>query len=232
MLKRDSLVNDHSRAIRSFVQRQGRKSEILEQHVSLGWPRFGLSLRDPFDAQAVFGRVAPLTLEIGFGNGQALVALARQHPERDFIGVEVYGNGVAQLLGAILRYELKNIRIYCADAIEVLTNCIPETSLQAVHIFFPDPWPKARHHKRRLVQPDFVSLVGQKMLQHGILHLATDWQAYATQILQTLSASALFVNTAENDNFCSRPSSRIMTKFEQRGQRLGHDVWDIIFRKV
>lgn len=231
MLERDSLVNDQNRAIRSFVLRRGRKSEILEQNLIRGWSRFGLSLHERLNAKAVFGRIAPLTVEIGFGNGQALVALARQHPERDFIGIEVYRNGIAQLLGAILHYQLSNIRIYCADAVEVLNNCIADTSLQAVHLFFPDPWPKARHHKRRLVQPGFVDLVGQKLQPQGILHIATDWQDYALQIMHTLTCSTILENTAGINNFSPRPSSRIMTKFEQRGQRLGHAVWDVIFRK-
>ncbi|MES1998981.1 MAG: tRNA (guanosine(46)-N7)-methyltransferase TrmB [Pseudomonadota bacterium] len=183
----------------------------------------------PLDLTAVFGRAAPIILEIGFGMGDATAAIAAARPEHDFIGIEVHGPGVGSLLLQTEARALNNLKIIQHDAVEVLRDMIPDGSLAGVHIFFPDPWHKTRHNKRRLIKPDFVAQLARKLAPGGYLHAATDWEDYAIQILAVLSAEPALMNSA--DGYAPRPDYRPLTKFEQRGIRLGHGVWDIVFRK-
>jgi tRNA (guanine-N7-)-methyltransferase len=194
-------------------------------------PRFVLPYAAAtLDASAVFGRNAPLALEIGFGMGAATAEVAAAQPAVDFIGIEVHEAGVGALLQRIEQRGLSNLRIVQHDAVEVLRSMIAPASLAGVHLWFPDPWPKKRHHKRRLVQPPFIALLASRLAPRGYLHCATDWQPYAEQMLAVLSAEPLLANTA--DAYAVRPATRPLTKFEQRGLTLGHGVWDLIFRRV
>ena len=195
------------------------------------WPGYGLDAAVVFDPLAVFGRSAPLVLEIGFGNGETLVQMAGEQPETDFIGIEVHRPGVGHLLLQADERKLTNLRVYCADAVSVLENCLPDASLDRIHLFFPDPWPKKRHHKRRIVNPEFVRLVANKLKSGGIFHLATDWKDYADQMLQVTEENGELENRAGRHAFAPRPESRPMTKFEGRGRRLGHGVWDLMLLK-
>ncbi len=221
------------RAIRSFVVRAGRMTTAQERAWRELWPRYGIAAHDgPIDFRAVFGRDAPVTLEIGFGNGESLVALARAHPERDFVGLEVHRPGVGHLLLRCEAEHLVNVRAVCEDAVEVLQLHVANGALDEVLLYFPDPWPKKRHHKRRIVQTAFAELVARKLRPAGIFRMATDWQPYAEHMLAVGSACMGLHNESESGSFVSRPESRPLTRFEQRGQRLGHGVWDLAFRKV
>ncbi|MGH8279457.1 MAG: tRNA (guanosine(46)-N7)-methyltransferase TrmB [Gammaproteobacteria bacterium] len=183
---------------------------------------------DPFELAALFRRDAPCTLEIGFGNGDTLLTLACAHPHEDFIGVEVHRPGIGRLLLGLESHALTNVRVVCADALEVLSGCMPDASLSAILIYFPDPWPKKRHHKRRLVQPEFAALVARKLKRGGQLHLATDWPDYAEHMLAVLVANPDFSNAA-GTGFAPRPAARLLTRFEHRGLKLGHAVRDLVF---
>jgi tRNA (guanine-N7-)-methyltransferase len=197
-----------------------------------GWKRWGLAWEEGMqDLDAVFGRSAPRVLEIGFGMGQSLVAMAGDSPTTDFIGIEVHTPGVGKLFHGMDATGVSNIRVYCHDAVEVVRDCIPDASLDTVQIFFPDPWHKKKHHKRRLVQPAFVALLERKLKPGGLLHLATDWEAYADHIMAVLSASEGLVNCCGEGCFAPRPAHRPLTKFERRGERLGHGVWDLLFNR-
>ena len=221
---------ERPRRIRSFVRRQSRATQAQRRALQTLLPKYGL---DPeqgrFDFAAIFGREARRTLEIGFGNGENLLALARTHVDEDFLGVEVHRPGVGRLLLALEAEKLGNLRIVCADALEVLNRCVADASLDAVLIFFPDPWPKKRHHKRRLLQPEFTALLARKLKPGGRLHLATDWPDYAEHMLAVLSASPAFTNLAGDGGYMPRPEERSLTKFESRGLKLGHPVRDLIF---
>lgn len=218
------------RPIRSFVLRQGRVSNAQQRaHDSL-LPRYGIAFsQNVLDLDQVFGRAAPKILEIGFGMGETTAAIAAGHPENDYLGIEVHTPGVGSLLKEIDAQGLANVRIVQHDAVEVLTNMIALSSLDGVHIFFPDPWPKKRHHKRRLIQPAFIALLVKRLKPGAYVHVATDWQEYAEQVLAVLSADPKLVNTTAG--YAPRPDYRPQTKFESRGLRLGHGVWDIVFRK-
>jgi tRNA (guanine-N7-)-methyltransferase len=170
-------------------------------------------------------------VEIGFGNGACLAKLADDNPDNDYIGIEVHRPGVGHLLIQLEQHGLPNVRVYCHDAIEVLTNCLPDNSLSAVHLFFPDPWHKRKHHKRRIVQASFLDLLAKKLHSGGYFHAATDWEHYADAMLEVLSADERFINASIDNTYCERPAYRPLTKFEQRGIRLGHGVWDLIFTK-
>jgi tRNA (guanine-N7-)-methyltransferase len=220
-----------SHRIRSFVRRQGRITAAQRAALTELWPRFGLDPGLAFDPLAVFGRRAPLTLEIGFGDGGNLLAMALASPEEDFLGVEVHTPGVGHLLLQLEKHGLGNVRVYCADAVEVLERCIPDASLERILVLFPDPWPKKRHHKRRLVTPEFARLAAAKLTPGGPLHAATDWEDYAHWMLEVLNKCAELENLAEEGGFSARPAYRQPTKFEQRGRRLGHAVWDLVFRR-
>lgn len=219
------------RHIRSFVCRKGKKTSSQRLALENLWPRYGLSVDVPFNQDAIFGRSAPTVLEIGFGDGKSLATMAANAPEKDFIGIEVYENGIGRLLASLEKMHLSNVRIFHHDAIEVLTKCIPDSSLETIQIFFADPWPKSRHHKRRLIQTTFIDLVAKKLKKGGILHLATDWMDYAYQMMSVLSASDYFQNLAGEGQFAPRPIFRPLTKYEQRGLKLGHNTWDLLFEK-
>lgn len=218
------------RRVRSFVLREGRLTPGQERALERWLPEYGLPGNDePLDMEALFGRAAPTLLEIGFGNGATLLELAQRHPGWNFIGVEVHRPGVGHLLKLAGEQGVTNIRVSSRDAIEVLERQIPDASLHRVMLYFPDPWPKKRHHKRRIVQPSFAALVARKLAPQGEFHLATDWENYAEHMKDVLDASPDFVNTA--DGYAPRPEERPLTKFEQRGQRLGHGVWDLVYRR-
>ena len=221
------------RQIKSFVLRQGRLSQRQETALNLLSTQY---LLDPeqndYDWSKLFNNPKQVVLEIGFGMGKSLIDMAKVNPETYYIGIEVHKPGLGAILADIQDQELSNIRLFCADAVKVLSQCIKDNSLDAIHIFFPDPWPKRRHHKRRLIQADFVDLLIQKLKKDGYLHLATDWQDYALHMLRVLSAKNVLENTAGAGNFSADRAQRPLTKYEQRGQRLGHEVWDLIFRKI
>ncbi len=218
------------RPIRSFVLRQGRITAGQQRALETLWPRYGLEPeRGLLDLDTLFGRHAPVTLEIGFGMGESLAAMAASAPEQDFIGVEVHRPGVGSLLHRVEEAGLTNVRAFCADAVEVLTRCLPDGSLARVCLFFPDPWHKKRHNKRRLVQPSFVELVRRKLMPGGVFHLATDWEDYAAQMLAVLSAAPGFDNAAGPGRYAPDRGDRPSSKFERRGERLGHGVWDLRF---
>ena len=217
--------------IRSFVLRQGRVSNAQRRYHDEMMAKVGIPYApSPLDLDAVFGRSAPRIFEIGFGMGETSAAIAEAHPQNDYIGVEVHTPGVGSLCKLIAEKELSNQRIIQHDAVEVLRDMIPEQSLDGAHIFFPDPWPKARHHKRRLIQPPLVALLASRLKTGGYLHCATDWENYAEQMLDVLAAEPSLQNTA--DGYAPRPDYRPLTKFEQRGLRLGHGVWDLVFRRA
>jgi tRNA (guanine-N7-)-methyltransferase len=222
----------HPRAIRSFVARAGRMTVAQERAWRDLWPIYGVGQEsdEALDLDALFGRNARRTLEIGFGNGESLLALAAAHPDQDFLGIEVHRPGVGHLMLRAEALCLTNVRAACRDAIEVLERRVPDASLDEVLLYFPDPWPKKRHHKRRIVQAPFVELVARKLKSGGRFRLATDWQHYAEQMLDVVGACAMLENEFAA-GFAPRPDSRPLTRFESRGQRLGHGVWDLCFRK-
>ena len=221
-----------TRKIRSFVLRQGRFSPAQQRAFEQAWPRFGLDysggVRD-FDAS--FGRRAPRILEIGFGNGEALLHSAARDGARDHIGIEVHAPGVGRLLHALAAADLPHVRVYRHDAVEVLENEIADAALGEIRIYFPDPWHKKRHHKRRLLNPAFAALLARKLAVGGRLHLATDWHDYAEQMWDVLDATPAFVNVAGPRGHVPRPDWRPQTHFETRGQKLGHGVWDLLYER-
>jgi tRNA (guanine-N7-)-methyltransferase len=221
------------RAIKSFVMRAGRMTEGQQRGLDQGWPKFGLQLEDGLrDFDQLFGRTAPRTFEIGFGMGHSTLEMAAASPEQDFIGVEVHRPGVGALLNGLMTQNLSNMRVYSCDALDVLRHCVADASLDRVLLFFPDPWHKAKHNKRRIVQPAFAELVRQKLKVGGVLHMATDWQPYAEYMLEVMNAAPGFQNLATDGHYVPRPSERPTTKFERRGERLGHGVWDLKFQRI
>jgi tRNA (guanine-N7-)-methyltransferase len=221
----------HPRAIRSFVTRAGRLTDAQQRALAELWPKYGVAFEGvPLNLDALFGRSAARVVEIGFGNGDHLAARAASHPEQDHIGVEVHRPGVGRLLLAIHERGLTNLRIVCHDAVAVLEEQIPPRSLDEVLILFPDPWPKKRHHKRRLIQSAFVAMLTERLKAGGMLRLATDWQPYAQQMLEVLDAVPQLSNVAADERFMPRPAERDRTRFEARGERLGHQVWDLAYR--
>jgi tRNA (guanine-N7-)-methyltransferase len=224
---RETITAGH---IRSFVLRQGRVSKAQRRYHDEMMTRIGIPYAPlPFDFDAVFGRCASRILEIGFGMGETSATIAEAHPGNDYLGVEVHTPGVGSLCKLVAEKGLANLRIIQHDAVEVLRDMIPESTLDGIHIFFPDPWPKVRHHKRRLIQPPFVALLAGRLKPGGYIHLATDWENYAEQMLDVLSAESSLANTARG--YAPRPAYRPPTKFEQRGLRLGHGVWDLVFTR-
>ena len=218
------------RRIRSFMRRQGRATVsqqlALEQH----WDKYCLDPAQSYDLNTVFEQVAPIILEIGFGNGESLAQMAEENPHLNYLGIEVHRPGVGRLLLLLEQKKLTNVKIYHHDAIEILEQHIPDHSLAGVQLFFPDPWQKRCHHKRRIVKPSFIELLHKKLVQGGYFHAATDWEHYAHEMLAIISANAQLFNTSPTQGFAERPDYRPLTKFEQRGIRLGHGVWDLIFR--
>lgn len=223
-------MTELNRPIRSFVLRQGRVSSAQRRAHDTLLPVFGIPYApQTLDLDLVFGRNAPKVLEIGFGMGETTAVIAAQNPAKDYLGIEVHTPGVGSLLKRIAELNLANVRIVQHDAVDVLRSMIAPASFDAVHIYFPDPWPKKRHHKRRLIQPPLLSLLCDRMKPGAYLHVATDWQEYAEQVLAVMAAEPLLVNTAPD--YAPRPDYRPQTKFESRGLKLGHGVWDIIFRR-
>lgn len=221
-----------NRHIRSFVRRRGHISDAQKRHFEAHLPLWGIPHQTtPLDITTAFGRPAPCWLEIGFGMGETTARIAGEHPEVNYLGVEVFTAGVGALLKRIDEQGLRNIRIINHDVVEVLRDMVPDASLQRVMIYFPDPWPKARHHKRRLIQSPFIAALAPKLAPGGILHCATDWEHYAEQMLEVLSAEPRLRNTV-GSGFSPRPDTRPLTKFENRGLKLGHGVWDLLFERI
>ncbi len=225
----------YKRKVRSFVLRTGRLSEYQRQIMNDNWANYGLDYQnEPFDFTKIYGNSQPVVLEIGFGMGKSLVEMAAQNPDKNYLGIEVHTPGVGACLAYALEKGVKNLRVMCHDATEILRDCIAENSLGGLQLFFPDPWQKAKHHKRRIVQPQFVENVSQKLQSGGFIHFATDWQNYAEQmldVLQSMQSAVGIRNVSSTGDYIERPDFRPLTKFEQRGHKLGHSVWDLYFIK-
>ena len=229
----DAEPSDHLRHIRSFVLREGRMTPAQQRAFDEYWSRFGVDYAGAVqDMDVRFGRRAPRVMEIGFGNGEALAWASEHDSARDFIGVEVHGPGVGRLMNALAARDARNVRVYRHDVVEVLTHDIAQGALNEVRIWFPDPWPKKRHHKRRLLQPEFVALLASRMEPGALLHLATDWQDYAEHMLAVLEAAPDWRNAIGRGEYAAKPEWRIETHFERRGLNLGHNVRDLLYRKV
>jgi tRNA (guanine-N7-)-methyltransferase len=220
------------RRIRSFVLRMGRMTAGQQRALDEYWPQFGIDFApSPLDLDAVFGRCAPRLIEIGFGSGEALAYYAQAHPEIDCLGIEVHRPGAGHLLLQVESSGLTNVRASCHDAVEVLTHQIPPASIDVIHIFFPDPWHKARHHKRRLIQTAFADVLANALKPSGMLRLATDWQHYAEHMRAVLDVHPQFLNVADDSGYVPRPDDRPVTRFERRGHRLGHGMWDMAYKR-
>ncbi|MDX1391190.1 MAG: tRNA (guanosine(46)-N7)-methyltransferase TrmB [Rheinheimera sp.] len=225
-------ANTYMRKIRSFVLREGRLTKGQQHALDTHWSDYGLSYQTtPLQLAEVFGRQSAVVLEIGFGMGKSLVAMAKAAPDMDFIGIEVHRPGVGACLSEAVAEQVKNLKVFEHDAVEVLEHSIADNSLDTVQLFFPDPWHKKRHHKRRIVQSEFVQLLRRKLKPGGVFHMATDWQNYAEHMLDVMSKAEGFSNLSADNTYVERPEHRPLTKFEQRGQRLGHGVWDLMFKK-
>jgi tRNA (guanine-N7-)-methyltransferase len=224
-------ISQQTREIRSFVRREGRITPGQKRALEQLMPRFGLEPGSHLDPVEIFHRQAPLTLEIGFGNGDSLATMAAQAPDTDFIGIEVHRPGVGHLLQELDKQALNNVRIFNEDAVKVLRDCLPDDCLDRLLLFFPDPWHKKRHHKRRIVQAEFIELLARKLKPGGILHMATDWENYAQHMLEVLERAPSFRNCAGAGKYSEKPGYRPVTKFERRGRRLGHGVWDLLFER-
>lgn len=221
------------RRIRSFVRRQGRLTKGQQHALDNYWPVMGVEYQpEPVDLVSLFGREAPVVLEIGFGMGASLVTMAESNPQQNFLGIEVHSPGVGACLSTAHEAGVENLRVMCHDAVDVLDKMIPDNSLRMVQLFFPDPWHKARHNKRRIVQAPFAELVLRKLKLGGVFHMATDWEAYAEHMLEVMSSLAGYQNQSATKDYVPRPESRPLTKFEQRGHRLGHGVWDLMFERI
>ena len=224
--------NETHPPIRSFIRRQGRLTHGQIKALENLWPRFGIEPQEPLNAEQRFGGKGPLVLEIGFGNGESLAQMAAQHPETHFVGIDVHLPGVGHLLMRLEEQGLENVRVYETDAVEVLKQGIEDESLDRLQLFFPDPWPKKRHHKRRIVQPEFMDLVIRKLKPQGVFHAATDWEDYAHGMAEVLNSIDTLHSMAEDGgSFSPRPDYRPETKFERRGTRLGHGVFDLLYQK-
>ena len=219
--------------IRSFVLRQGRMTAAQRKAIDEHWSEYVLEVEQgKISPERVFNRSAPLILEIGFGNGDSLIKMMADNPEKNYIGVEVHRPGVGSLINKTVENNYSNLKVYCDDAVLVMQNCIPDNSLDGVQVFFPDPWHKKKHKKRRLIQDEFVKLIASKLKKDGIFHLATDWQDYAEQMMEVISKDKNFINNSGAGQYSERPETRALTRFESRGQRLGHGVWDLIFSRA
>ena len=226
----NKIADKHLRSIRSFVKREGKLTSGQQNAIEQLWPTHGVDLDDePLDFEKLFGRQADTVLEIGFGNGLSLADMAETYPEINFFGVEVHRPGVGSLLVQTKQRDLVNIRVSQDDAVQVLERQVKNVSLHRIQIFFPDPWHKKRHHKRRLIQAPFVETLIAKLVEGGSIHVATDWENYAEHILEVLNAHKGLQNTAAD--YASKPDYRPSTKYEERGRRLGHSVWDLVFEK-
>jgi len=225
------MTKKHLRTIHSFVKRQGRLTSGQELALETQWSIYGIDYsEDALDLEKLFDRNAETVLEIGFGNGDSLWKMAQASPELNFIGIEVHRPGVGHILRLIEESDCENLRVSNQDAIDVLQHQIPDHSLDRVQLFFPDPWHKRKHNKRRIVQDEFIQQLAKKLKPGGIFHLATDWKDYAKHMLITLNDSELFSNLSDDNTFVPKPETRPTTKFEKRGHRLGHGVWDLLFK--
>lgn len=223
----------YKRKVRSFVLRTGRLSEFQRQTMNDNWAAYGLEHQtEPFDFPTIYGNTNPVILEIGFGMGKSLVEMALQNPDKNYLGIEVHTPGVGACLAYAVEKHVKNLRVICHDATEILRDSIADNSLGGLQLFFPDPWHKAKHHKRRIVQPHFVETIYQKLQPNGFIHFATDWQNYAEQMLDVLKSAVGLRNVSPTNDYIPRPDFRPLTKFEQRGHKLGHGVWDLYFIKT
>ena len=221
------------RKVRSFVLRKGRLTTAQQHALDELWPHYGIDRRETvLDFEDHFERAADVILEIGFGNGESTWRMAQQEPEKNFIGVEVHEPGVGHLMLALEKHAIENVRIVCDDAVPFLQDRIAAGCLAGVRIYFPDPWPKKRHHKRRLIQPGFVDQLARCMARHAIFHFATDWQPYAEHVLEVMQSRTDFVNLSPTGDYCERPAWRPYTKYEARGERLGHEVRDLLYRRT
>jgi tRNA (guanine-N7-)-methyltransferase len=221
-----------NKPIRSYVIRGGRMTDGQKNAFDHAWEIYGLSLfGGAFDQQDVFGRQAPLVVEVGFGMGDSLLAMAKAQPESDFVGIEVHPPGVGRLINNAAKEDVRNLRVYMADAVDVLEDCFADSSIDRFQLYFPDPWHKKKHNKRRIVQPEFMQLIRRKLVMGGISHMATDWQPYADYMMEVMSAADGFANEKGEYLFAPRPEYRPLTKFEKRGERLGHGVWDLLFKR-
>jgi tRNA (guanine-N7-)-methyltransferase len=221
------------RKIRSFVRREGRLTKGQESAMDNNWSTMGIDFaQQMLDWKEVYNREAPIVLEIGFGMGASLVEMAKNAPEKDFIGIEVHSPGVGACLMGAEETGLTNLRVMCHDAVEVFDYMIPDGSLDTVQLFFPDPWHKTRHHKRRIVQPVFAEMLRKKLKIGGVFHMATDWENYAEHMVEVMNAAPGYKNTATDGDYIARPEDRPLTKFEARGHRLGHGVWDMKFART
>ena len=221
------------RTIRSFVVRGGRMTEGQQRAYDANWKTYGLEAdQGRIDYQEVFGRESDVVIEVGFGMGASLVEMAKNAPEKDFIGIEVHPPGVAKLMMLAAEAGIQNIRVYCHDAIEVMADCLPQGQASTFQLFFPDPWHKKKHNKRRIVQPLFAQQVANVLKVGGVFHMATDWEPYAEHMLEVMEAQTQYENVAGKNTYYPRPEWRPLTKFEQRGERLGHGVWDLIYSKL
>jgi tRNA (guanine-N7-)-methyltransferase len=224
--------NSDLRPVRSFVLRGGRLTEGQKRALEELWPCFGIEPGESeLDFAILFGNDHPVIVEIGFGNGDATWRMASAHPEENYLGVEVHRPGVGRLLLMLEEHDIHNVRIACEDAVDFLGKRVPRASLEGVRIYFPDPWPKKRHHKRRIIQRPFVDLLAQKLKPGGILHMATDWGAYAEHMLEIMQQAPEFENLSPSGGACPQPQWRPSTKYEKRGERLGHAVSDLLFRR-
>jgi len=231
--EKENSSTNITRRIKSFVLRQGRLSKAQQNAIDTQWPKFGLTLKDELlDLTELFGRDAPTILEIGFGMGKSLAEMAEANPQQNYIGIEVHRPGIGALLKLVEEKGLTNIRVYNDDAIEVLEKCIPKNALAGVYLFFPDPWHKKRHNKRRIVQPHFVETIATHLKPGGQFHMATDWEDYAIHMMEVMNSAPNYNNISGEGQYTPRPEYRPLTKFEARGHKLGHGVWDLIFERV
>ncbi len=218
--------------MRSFVLRGGRLTEGQKRALTELWPRFGIAeSTGMLDFRQLFGNTGTVVLDIGFGNGESTWQMAHDRPDENYLGVEVHRPGIGHLLLKIEQHKLENIRVACEDAVEFVRLRISDGSLGVVRLYFPDPWPKKRHHKRRIVQPGFVNLLAHKLAYDGVFHVATDWTDYAEHVLTVMASCSQFENVSEMGDYSPRPASRVVTRYENRGRKLGHQVYDLIFRK-
>ncbi len=220
------------RRIRSFVRREGRLTKSQAFALEHYWPLYGIDLDEPIEIDSLFKNSAPLIVEIGFGNGRSLLTMAQQAPEKNFIGIEVHRPGVGHILLGIHQQQLTNLKVISIDAVDALQKFFPDNSISKLQIYFPDPWHKKRHHKRRLINARFLDLIHKKLQQDGVIHLATDWQHYAEHMIEVFTKHEKFHNLYPKEIYVPHATDRPTTKFEQRGQRLGHGVWDLLFSRT
>jgi tRNA (guanine-N7-)-methyltransferase len=227
------MTDSKHRSIRSFVLRKGRLTVAQQYALDELWPHYGIEKRDTtLDFEDHFDQPGEVIVEIGFGNGESTWQMALEEPDKNFIGIEVHEPGVGHLLLRLEEHAIENVRIACEDAVPFLQNRIADKSLAGVRIYFADPWPKKRHHKRRIIQPEFVSVLARCISKGGVLHLATDWQPYAEHVLEVMQSNTDFVNLSPEGDYCDRPDWRPYTKYEQRGERLGHEVRDLLYQRT